>query len=174
VKLAQKLIYVFADWSLTQEPELVGCLFASQSRGKEIFSFGFDQSFIHKHPALNLDPNLLNVVGPQYSAQGHANFGLFLDAAPDRWGRVLMRRREVKRALDEKRASRTLMESDFLLGVFDGHRLGGLRFKAELTGPFLDNDYELASPPSAKLSDLEYASLQLERADVEQDKDYGY
>jgi serine/threonine-protein kinase HipA len=65
-----------------------------------------------------------------------------------------------------------LVESDYLLGVYDGHRLGGLRFRIA-GGPFLDDDTELASPPWTSLRELEYASLQLERAGVERDPSYG-
>jgi serine/threonine-protein kinase HipA len=55
---------------------------------------------------------------------GKENFGLFLDSAPDRWGRVLMRRREAHQAREERRPERRLLESDYLLGVFDLHRAG--------------------------------------------------
>jgi hypothetical protein len=50
-----------------------------------------------------------------------------LDSSRDRWGRVLLQRREAQRARTEKRRERTLVESDYLLGVYDGHRLSGAR-----------------------------------------------
>lgn len=73
-----------------------------------------------------------------------------------------MRRREALWAKQEKRKERNLTEIDYLLGVYDDHRMGGLRFKYNPTGEFLDNHRELASPPWASLRELEYASLQLE------------
>jgi hypothetical protein len=39
----------------------------------------------------------------------------------------------------EKRTPRKLVELDYLLGVYDGHRMGGLRFRIG-TGPFLDDN----------------------------------
>ena len=83
-----------------------------------------------------------------------------------------MMRREAQQAREEKREPRTLQESDYLLGVFDGHRIGGLRFRLSSNGPFLDNNTERASPPWARLRELEHASLELEKDDAEQDKDY--
>ncbi len=150
----------------------IGVLFASPSRGKEIFSFEYDSTWLKSNFARDLDPNLKLFRGPQYPKSDHANFGLFLDSSPDRWGRVLMRRREEQRAREAKTASQSLIESDYLLGVFDAHRMGALRFKLQPDGPFLDNNEEKASPPWAQLRDLEYASLQLENDDAEKNKDY--
>src|SRR5690606_2057666 len=53
-----------------------------------------------------------------------------------------------------------------------GHRMGALRFRLSEDGPFLDNQADMAAPPWAKLRDLEYASLQLEREDAESQSDY--
>ena len=63
----------------------------------------------------------------QYLSVDKSNFGVFLDSSPDRWGRVLLRRRDAALARLEKRAPNNLTELDFLLGVFDGNRMGGLR-----------------------------------------------
>lgn len=41
-----------------------------------------------------LDPSLQLFTGPQYLPEDQPNFGLFLDSAPDLWGRLLLRRRE--------------------------------------------------------------------------------
>ncbi len=43
--------------------------------------------------------------------------------------------------------SKKLLESDFLLGVFDGHRIGAIRFKLEAAGPFLNDTKAMATPP---------------------------
>jgi serine/threonine-protein kinase HipA len=83
-----------------------------------------------------------------------------------------MQRREAQQAKVEGRDVRPLMESDYLLGVYDVHRMGALRFRLSENGPFLDNQAAMAAPPWTKLRDLEYASLQLEREDAESDKDY--
>lgn len=83
-----------------------------------------------------------------------------------------MDRREAQRARAEKRTRRILLESDYLLGVFDGHRMGALRFKLDKEGAFLDDDQDLASPPWTKLRELEHASLQLEQDNAEDQKEY--
>ena len=57
------------------------------------------------------------------------NVGILLDSSPDRWGRVLMIRNEAAKARKEERRPNTLMESDYLLGVYGHNRMGGLRFK---------------------------------------------
>jgi serine/threonine-protein kinase HipA len=100
------------------------------------------------------------------------NFGIFLDSSPDRWGRLLMRRREVWEAKNEHRDERTLFESDFLLGVFDGHRMGGVRFKLSDDGPFINDQKKMATPPWTSLRELELASLQLERDDAMNNPEY--
>ena len=64
-----------------------------------------------------------------------------------------MERREAQLARVGKRPKRNLRELDYLLGVFDGHRLGGLRFRIG-EGPFLDDNTELASPPWTSLREL--------------------
>jgi serine/threonine-protein kinase HipA len=154
------------------EPVPMGTLYAAPSRGKEIFSFEYDAAWLKSPYALMLDPDLVLFSGPQYAREGNDNFGLFLDSSPDRWGRVLMKRREAQQAKTEGRDARSLMESDYLLGVYDGHRMGALRFRLSDDGPFLDNQADMAAPPWAKLRDLEYASLQLEREDAESQSDY--
>jgi serine/threonine-protein kinase HipA len=168
----QKSIQVCAHWQGMSAPVLMGTLYVSPSRGKEIFSFEYDPAWLKSAHALVLDPNLGLFTGPQYARDGHANFGLFLDSSPDRWGRVLMQRREAQQAKTEERNVRTLMESDYLLGVYDGHRMGALRFRLSEDEPFLDNQSDMAAPPWAKLRDLEFASLQLERQDAENDNAY--
>ena len=91
-----------------------------------------------------------------------ANFGIFTDSCPDRWGRVLIERRESIRAREEGRGRKTLSESDFLLGVHDLTRMGALRFKTEVDGPFLDDDPLYAAPPISSLGALQEASWHLE------------
>jgi len=168
----QKAIQVCAHWQGMAEPVVMGMLYATLSRGKEIFSFEYDPAWLKSSHTLVLDPKLDLFSGPQYAGDGHDNFGLFLDSSPDRWGRVLMQRREVQQAKSDDRAIRTLMESDYLLGVYDDHRMGALRFRLSEDEPFLDNQADMAVPPWKKLRDLEYASLQLERDDAQGNKDY--
>ena len=71
----------------------------------------------------------MNFTGNQYLSDNKINFGMFLDSAPDSWGRLLMRRREALNARLEKRNEKTLTKTDYLLGVYDETRMGALRFK---------------------------------------------
>jgi len=141
---------------------LIGALRCSIVRGKEIFSFRASNEYIKNEMFRFLDPDLGQFSGSQYLRSGKANFGIFLDSAPDRWGRLLLRRREALIAKKEKRQEKTLLESDYLLGIFDGNRMGALRFKTDPYGPFLDNDANLATPPITSLNKLEESSLKLE------------
>lgn len=150
----------------------MGQFHATPSRGKEIFSFEYDQAWLDSGQAQRLDPSLQLVRGPQYASAGQESFGVFLDSSPDRWGRVLMQRREAQLARESKRPARTLLELDYLLGVHDGHRMGALRYR-DGDGHFLDDNVELASPRWTSLRELEQASLALERPGAERHASYG-
>src|SRR5260221_12911358 len=127
-KTSKRQIYVYADWITLEQPTLMGMLTATFSRGKEIFSFEYHDEWLKNPNTQLLDPTLQLFGGAQYAPQHQENFGLFLDSSPDRWGRVLMRRREAQLAREEGRKERMLVESDYLLGVHDQHRMGALRF----------------------------------------------
>ena len=162
MKNYERKIFVYADWNTLPECRMLGILWVTLSRGKEIFSFEYDKNWLQSKYAKELDADLSLFAGKQYLQDEKINFGMFLDSSPDRWGRVLMKRREALLARKDKREERTLFESDFLLGVYDYQRMGALRFKEEEFGEFLNNDKMFAVPPIAKVKDLEYASLQLE------------
>jgi serine/threonine-protein kinase HipA len=83
-----------------------------------------------------------------------------------------MRRREAAFARNENREEKKLFETDYLLGVYDGHRMGALRFKLEDDGPFLNDNKNMASPPWTSLRELEQISLRLEDDDVIDDPEY--
>jgi serine/threonine-protein kinase HipA len=170
--MASGNIYVYADWIGLNGPLYIGNLRVESIRGNEVFSFEYDNNWLRSDQLFVLDPDLNYYSGPQYLQDDKPNFGMFLDSSPDRWGRVLMRRREALLARMENRAQKNLMQSDYLLGVFDEHRMGALRFKEALDGPFLNDNREMAAPPWISLRELEYASLQLENDDSVQDPEY--
>jgi serine/threonine-protein kinase HipA len=172
IRSDNKIIEVYADWEGLPGPTLMGKLHVSRIRGKELFSFEYDQLWLKSGYNLYLDPNLEFYSGRQYLPDDKTNFGIFLDSSPDRWGRLLMRRREAAFARKENRKENTLFETDYLLGVFDGHRMGGIRFKIDPGSEFLNNNKSLASPPWTSLGELENASLKLEREDAGEDPDY--
>lgn len=171
-KSKQRQIEVHAHWVGLAEPTLVGILHATTVRGKEVFSFEYDHNWLSSSYAQALDPALQLFSGHQYAPTAQDNFGVFLDSSPDRWGRFLMKRREAQLAREENCDERRLMESDYLLGVYDEHRMGALRFRTDPDGPFLDNNKELASPPWTSLRELEHASLEIEKDDAEKNPSY--
>lgn len=159
-------IAVYADWIGLAAPLRLGWLHARRGMGREVFDFEFDAVAL-AHPStksLNLDPRLGLFEGQQHPPEGHETFGVFADASPDRWGRLLMRRRleRVQRAGQVGKAVR-LSESDYLLGVHDVYRSGALRLRLDDAGEFLDNQHGAAAPPFVQLRELEAASLALER-----------
>ena len=164
-----KEILVYADWETLKTPQFIGTLHSSYSRGKEIFSFEYDKNWLQSSFAQEIDPDLGLFTGIQYLRDGKSNFGVFLDSSPDRWGRVLMDRRESILARMEKRTYRNLNESDYLLGVFDEPRMGALRFKETSTGAFMNDNPNFATPPWTSIRELEYASYQLENDLAEND-----
>lgn len=168
-KTERRDVEVWADWLAT--PARVGILQATTARGHDVFAFEYDRAWLESKHVGQLDPDLQLYAGPQYVRDEKPSFDMFLDSSPDRWGRVLMQRREAQLARADKRAPRALRELDYLLGVFDGHRLGGLRFRIG-DGPFLDDNAALASPPWTSLRELEQASLHLEDDGVDRDPAY--
>ena len=156
-------ILVYADWQGLETPAHMGTLSVTHTRGHAVFTFSYEKQWIKAGNGQNLDPDLQFYDGPQFLAGNKPNFGLFLDSSPDRWGRVLMDRREAILARRENRKIKPLFEEDYLLGVYDEHRMGALRFKTEEKGPFLNDNKGLAAPPWTSLRELEFASLQLEQ-----------
>jgi serine/threonine-protein kinase HipA len=159
-------IAVYADWDGLPMPLRLGVLQAQRGVGREIFDFEFDSEAL-AHPLvanLHLDPRLGLYEGRQHPPQSHETFGVFADTSPDRWGRMLMRRRlEREQRAGVVAKTVRLHESDYLLGVHDAFRIGALRFRLNDTGDFLDNRHAAAAPPFIQLRQLEAASLALER-----------
>ena len=161
----EKTIFVYDDFSM-QNPTLMGILYVNSLKGGESYSFEYDREWLKKTSLkITLDPELMPYSGRQYPF-GKAIFGLFSDSSPDRWGRVLMNKRERILAEKEGRKPAKLYDSDYLLGVYDEMRLGGIRFKTETNGAFLLDDKETAAPPWTSLRTLEEASRNFENDDT--------
>ena len=90
----RRIIEAFADWVELNGPWLMGRLTVTPARGREVFAFEYDQAWLASGPRRQLDPSLALYGGPQYPGKSRESFGVLLDSAPDRWGRMLMRRRE--------------------------------------------------------------------------------
>ena len=158
-------IYVYENWK-SDTPSLVGTLYAEGGKGKQVVSFEYDDEWLKNlSNNVSLDPDLGMYKGRQYVPADKLLFGAFEDSCPDRWGRLLMKRREAILARKEERKPKNLTEADFLIGVYDETRMGGLRFSASKGGEFLSSDKELATPPWTTLRKLESASLAFEKND---------
>lgn len=159
----QKTVLVYQVWD-HKVPALIGRLYIDIIKGREHYSFAYDEAWLTAFGSstLMLDPDLALYSGRQHVPVNKKMFGIFADSCPDRWGRLLMKRREAITAHKESRKPRALMESDFLLGVYDGARIGALRFATQENGPFLSDDTALATPPWVTLRTLESASLAFE------------
>jgi len=165
----QKSVQVYVDSAETAGPVLMGTLHAQGGGSQEIFSFEYDPEWLGREQAFAFDPDLQLLRGPQYPAQSRNNFGIFLDSSPDRWGRLLMQRRENLRARQDGRKAKRLTDWDYLLGVHDETRLGALRLRSLEGGEFLDSDRQLAAPPITSVRELEAASRGFERHIDEED-----
>jgi serine/threonine-protein kinase HipA len=145
-------VLVFVD--LAGAPALVGRLWSRARKGRESATFEYDKAWLEHPERFALEPALTLGPGPQHTDADKALFGALGDSAPDRWGRVLMRRAERKSAQHGARAPRTLMEIDFLLMVDDEVRQGALRFALRPEGPFLAPADENRIPPVVNLPRL--------------------
>ena len=117
-------------------------------------SFEYDPGWLQQPARFALDPTLELGGGAYYTESGRQLFGAFDDSAPDRWGRMLLRRAERRDAQREGRTPRTLSEADFLLGVDDETRQGALRFRETPEGPFLAPPSPTRVPPLVELPRL--------------------
>ena len=159
----ERKIFVYENFS-SIEPKKIGILYVDTIRGIEHYSFEYDQDWLKESKfSFCLDPDISMFSGRQYTEKNI--FGMFADASPDRWGRILMKRREAIKARRERRKPNKMYDSDFLLGVYDQTRVDALRFKVDVNGPFLSDDTETAAPPWATLRSLEEASRQFEKDD---------
>lgn len=165
----EKIVYVYDSFSF-DEPMLLGKLYVDVIKGGETYSFEYDKNWLKStNYPVSIDPDFMGYGGREYPS-GNSIFGVFADASPDRWGQILLNKKERKLADRESRKPRRLNLSDFLMGVYDECRMGGLRFKSEEDGEFLSNDKETATPPWATLRTLEEASRQFENDDTLNEK----
>ena len=155
-----KTIYCYLD-DIYRGQIYLGNLYVQKSRAREVYSFEFSDDILASKEHLMMDPQLqADISGRQYA--DNQIFGMFSDSCPDRWGRLLMKRREAIRVRKESRRSVALLESDFLLGVHDESRMGALRFRLDPQEDFLASDKTLVTPPWTELRRLQDASRNFE------------
>lgn len=153
-------IYVYESFS-SNDSKLMGKIMVDVVRGKEVYSFEYDQDWIKINSNYKLDPDLLFYNGRQYPID-KTLFGILADSMPDRWGRTLMRRRENIIAKMENRKPRVLFDSDYLLGVLDETRIGALRFKCSKDGEFQSPSNNMSTPPFTSLRQLQDLAMEID------------
>ena len=81
----QKQIVVYENWSDVM-PKKIGILYVDYAKGKENFSFEYDEEWLSSNKsALVIDPDLAIYNGRQFVPLGKTLFGIFADSSPDRW-----------------------------------------------------------------------------------------
>lgn len=171
--MSRTIVEVYADWQPMEAPLLIGQLAYSDSSRGGVFSFAYDKTFLTSTYRLQIDPILTLHSGELYNDEADKNFRAFLDSSPDRWGRILMQRRAAIEARKGIRATSRLNELDYLLGVHDSYRMGGIRFKRAGSNAFLDDNSEFTAPPMTSLRELEHAAMQIEKDDnIDSDEYY--
>jgi serine/threonine-protein kinase HipA len=138
----------------------VGTLARESGAGRSVVSFAYRSEWIAAADSFPIDPALSLFEGEQYPPTLP---GILADAAPDRWGRTLLERREAHLARREDRERRHLEDWDFLVGVDDRTRMGALRLTSAVEGTetFLAAG-SLPVPPLARLRDLEHWAREAE------------
>ena len=149
---------------------LVGRLWARLRKDRENATFEYDPGWLAHAERFSLEPALKLGPGPFHTPSDKPLFGAIGDSAPDRWGRVLMRRAERRRAEREGRTPRTVREIDYLLLVDDEARQGALRFSEKESGPFLAEQSAVKIPPLVELPKLLSAAEHVV-ADKDSDED---
>jgi serine/threonine-protein kinase HipA len=147
-----KEVLVYVDLGGT--PRLAGRLWSRMRKNRESATFEYDKGWLERPNRFSLEPALEVGPGPFHTATDKALFGTIGDSAPDRWGRVLMRRAERRRTASEGGPPRTLAEIDYLLMVNDEARQGALRFAEREGGPFLADGATTPIPPLIELPRL--------------------
>lgn len=142
-------------------PVRIGTLRRIAASSGVLVAFAYDEAWVTRGDSFVIDPTHGLYGGDQYPRPGSAIAPVFADAAPDRWGRMLLERREALEARIEGRGRHALGDWEFLLGVSDVSRMGALRFRDD-DGRYL-NDAVPVIPPMADLRQLESAAREIER-----------
>jgi len=146
---------VMVSISLAGEDILVGNLWFHARKGRESASFEYDKQWLNHPEKFALEPALKLTEGAFHTKADMSVFGAIGDSAPDRWGRVLMRRAKTAQTREKNTIPTTLSEVDYLLGVNDETRQGALRFSVPPNKKvFLTPKDETAIPPLVYLPKL--------------------
>lgn len=157
------VLYVHLDDAqLLPGAPTVGHLYRDAGRRGDAIRFEYHPDWLAHPQAFAIDPLLPLQAGPFHARDPAQPPAIFQDCAPDRWGRLLMDRRETMDARTAARPRRTLRAWDYLVGVDDGTRMGALRLWDPAGGRYL-TCLQPSAPPMTSLRELEAAARLLEQ-----------
>lgn len=110
-------ITVYADFDFLDSPQVIGVLGYEQVRGNDHFVFEYSREWLKQHGGIILSGDLMNIPALQHPRGKDCVFGFVKDSFPDRWGRLLLDRRERIIAQSEGRQKKTLTNYDYLIGI---------------------------------------------------------
>ena len=160
-----KKITVYADFNFLASPQELGTLGYERVRGKDHFVFAYSREWLKQHGGLVLSGDLINAPALQYPRSTDSVFGFVKDSFPDRWGRLLLDRRERLMAQSEGRSVRMLSNYDYLTGIEDFTRMGGIRYKSEDDDDYMNAGAKYLVPPIESLPALCNACQEIELAE---------
>ena len=160
-----KKITVYADFNFLASPQEIGTLGYERVRGKDHFVFAYSREWLKQYGGLVLSGDLINAPALQHPRSTDSVFGFVKDSFPDRWGRLLLDRRERLMAKSEGRPVRMLSNYDYLTGIEDFTRMGGIRYKSEDRDNYINADSNYLVPPIESLHALCNACQEIELAE---------
>ena len=160
-----KRITVYADFNFLTTPLEIGTLGHEHVRGKDHFVFEYSHQWLKQYGGILLSGDLMNIPSLQHPRGDDNVFGFVKDSFPDRWGRLLLDRRERLMAKSEGRPKRTLTNFDYLVGIEDFTRMGGLRYKEEGNNDFINAGKKYLVPPIESFRALCDACYEIELAE---------
>lgn len=160
-----KKITVYADFDFLATPQEIGVLGYGHVRGKDHFVFEYSHEWLKQHGGLVLSGDLMNVPSLQHPRGNDSVFGFVKDSFPDRWGRLLLDRRERLSAQNDGRPTRMLTNYDYLVGIEDFTRMGGIRYREEGSSEYVNASKEYLVPPVESLGALCNACREIELAE---------
>ena len=160
-----KKIIVYADFDFLSAPQEIGTLGYEHIRGKDHFVFEYSRGWLRQHGGILLSGDLMNVPSLQHPRGSDSVFGFVKDSFPDRWGRLLLDRRERLTARSEGRPTHMLTSYDYLIGIEDFTRMGGIRYKEEGGDGYLGAGTKYLVPPMESLRALCDACDEIELAE---------
>ena len=160
-----KEITVYADFDFLAVPQEIGTLGYERVRGNDHFAFKYSSDWLKSNGGIILSGDLMNVSSQQHPRGGGNVFGFVKDSFPDRWGRLLLDRRERILAKAEHRDVHQLTNYNYLVGIEDFTRIGGLRYKSDDNDEFINAGNRLLVPPFESLGALCEACHEIEAAE---------